>query len=73
MEKIDLKEKITEIEKKIIKLKHEVKEFMHYNYIDFVPRMKKDNAMIRDAEKLITEMEILEKRVDDQVIYIFKK
>ncbi|XP_043483050.1 centromere/kinetochore protein zw10 homolog [Leptopilina heterotoma] len=67
LEKIELTEKITEIEKKITKLKDEVKEFMDDNYVEFVPRLKKDKAMVRDAEKLIDEMKILEKRVDEQM------
>lgn len=69
MEKIELTEKVAEIEKKITKLKDEVKEFMDKNYDEFVPRLKKDKTMVQDANKLVAEMKILEKRVDDQVSF----
>ena len=67
MEKIELSTKITEIEKEITKLKHDVKEFMDYNYVEFVPRLKKDQALVREAEKLVEEMKNLHIRIDDQV------
>ena len=59
--------KVTEIEKEIIKLKHEVKEFMDDNYVEFVPRLKKDQALAKEAEQIINELKSLQKRVDDQV------
>lgn len=44
-----------------------MKEFVEANYIEFVPKLKKDQALILEVQKLVDEMCILQKRVQDQV------
>lgn len=67
MENIDLNEKVADIQKEIAKLKNDVKDFIDDNYIEFVPTLKKDQALVLEAEKLVDAMTILQRRVQDQV------
>lgn len=63
-----MKEKISEIQKEIAKLKNDVKDFINDNYIEFVPTLKKDQALVVKAQKMVDEMANLEIRVREQVI-----
>ncbi|XP_012252618.2 centromere/kinetochore protein zw10 homolog [Athalia rosae] len=66
-EKIDLDEKISELQAQISKLKYDVKECIEDNYIEFLPKLKKDQSLIIEVQRLADEMNILQKRVQDQI------
>lgn len=68
MNAIELKKKVNEIEKKIIKLKSDVKEFIEDNYINFLPTLQNDYVLVDKSRKLIEEIGLLKSKIDDQVI-----
>lgn len=49
-------------------MKNDVKDFINDNYIEFVPTLKKDQALVVKAQKMVDEMANLEIRVREQVI-----
>ncbi|KOX68210.1 Centromere/kinetochore protein zw10 like protein [Melipona quadrifasciata] len=67
LEKTNLHEKISEIRKEITRLKYDVKDFMNDNYVEFTSKLVKDQHLVSKGEKLLEEMNILQKRIDDQV------
>ncbi|KAK9303924.1 hypothetical protein QLX08_004517 [Tetragonisca angustula] len=67
LEKINLHEKISEIQKEITRLKYDVKDFMNDNYVEFTSKLVKDQHLVSKGEKLLEEMNALQKRIDDQV------
>ncbi|XP_012276555.1 centromere/kinetochore protein zw10 homolog [Orussus abietinus] len=67
MEKVDLNEKVTQIQKEILKLKCNIKEFMADKYVEFLPKLSNDKKLVSRAEKLLAELQTLRKRVDDQI------
>lgn len=67
MEKVNLHEKISEIQKEITKLKYDVKNFMDVNYVEFTSKLTRDQHLVSKGEKLLEEMNSLQRRVDDQV------
>lgn len=70
MEKLNLHEKISEIQKEITKLKYDVKDFMDDNYVEFTSKLTRDQHLVSKGEKLLEEMNALQKRIDDQVCLI---
>ncbi|XP_015516849.2 centromere/kinetochore protein zw10 homolog [Neodiprion lecontei] len=66
-EKIDLTTKISELQAQISKSKCDVKEYIKDNYIEFVPKLKKDQSLIHDIQRHFDEINILQKRVQDQI------
>ncbi|OAD61567.1 Centromere/kinetochore protein zw10 like protein [Eufriesea mexicana] len=67
LEKLNLHEKISEIQKEIVKLKYDVKDFMDDNYVEFTSKLTRDQHLVSKGEKLLEEMNALQKRIDDQV------
>ncbi|KAI4497966.1 hypothetical protein M0802_006790 [Mischocyttarus mexicanus] len=67
VEKLNLQEKITQIQEEIIKLKYDVKDFMDVNYIEFSSKLTKNQRLVSKAEILTKEMNYLQKRIDDQI------
>ncbi|KAF3420746.1 hypothetical protein E2986_03244 [Frieseomelitta varia] len=67
LEKINLHEKISEIQKEITRLKYDVKDFMNDNYVEFTSKLVKDQHLVSKGEKLLEKMNALQKRIDDQV------
>lgn len=67
LEKINLHEKISEIQKEITKLKYDVKDFMDDNYVEFTSKLTKDQYLVSKGEKLLEEMDALQKKIDTQV------
>ncbi|XP_076174713.1 zeste-white 10 kinetochore protein isoform X2 [Ptiloglossa arizonensis] len=66
-EKGNLNEKIIEIQKETTKLKYDVKDFMDDNYIEFTSKFTRDQHLVAKGEKLLEEMNMLQKRIDDQI------
>lgn len=62
-----MNEKIIEIQKETTKLKYDVKDFMDDNYIEFTSKFTRDQHLVAKGEKLLEEMNMLQKRIDDQV------
>ncbi|XP_012142032.1 zeste-white 10 kinetochore protein [Megachile rotundata] len=67
LEKVNLHEKISEIQKEITKLKYDVKDLMDDNYVEFTSKLKRDQHLVVKGEKLLEEMNSLQKKIDDQV------
>ncbi|KOC70027.1 Centromere/kinetochore protein zw10 like protein [Habropoda laboriosa] len=67
IEKNNLSEKIAEIQKEITKLKYDVKDFMDDNYVEFTAKLTRDQHLVSKGEKLLDEMNELQKRIDHQV------
>ncbi|XP_071865112.1 zeste-white 10 kinetochore protein [Bombus fervidus] len=67
LEKVNLHEKISEIQKEITKLKYDVKDFMDDNYVEFTSKLTKDQHLVSKGEKLLEEMNALQKKIDTQV------
>ncbi|XP_034173768.2 zeste-white 10 kinetochore protein isoform X1 [Osmia lignaria lignaria] len=67
LEKVNLHEKISEIQKEITKLKYDVKDFMDDNYVKFTSKLTRDQRLVSKGEKLLEEMNSLQSRIDDQV------
>ncbi|XP_074102438.1 zeste-white 10 kinetochore protein [Cotesia typhae] len=67
MNAIELKKKVNEIEKKIVKLKSDVKEFIEDNYINFLPTLQNDYVLVDKSRKLIEEIGLLKSKIDDQI------
>ncbi|CAK9795229.1 Centromere/kinetochore protein zw10 homolog [Anthophora quadrimaculata] len=67
VEKNNLNEKIAEIQKEITKLKYDVKDFMVDNYVEFSAKLTRDQHLVSKGEKLLDEMNELQKRIDHQV------
>lgn len=67
LEKENLGEKITEIEKEITRLKSNVKSFMDDKYAMFTSKLMSDQHLVANGEKLLEEMNTLHKKIDDQV------
>lgn len=67
LEKENLGEKITEIEKEITRLKSNVKSFMDDKYAMFTSKLMSDQHLVANEEKLLEEMNTLHKKIDDQV------
>ncbi|XP_015431621.1 PREDICTED: centromere/kinetochore protein zw10 homolog [Dufourea novaeangliae] len=67
LEKVNLNEKIGEIQKEITKLKYDVQDFMDDNYVEFTSKLTRDQHLVSKGEKLLEEMNQLQKRIDDQV------
>lgn len=70
LEKVNLHEKISEIQKEITKLKYDVKDFMDDNYVEFTSKLTRDQHLVLKGEKLLEEMNALQKRIDDHVCLI---
>ncbi|XP_031844991.1 zeste-white 10 kinetochore protein [Nomia melanderi] len=67
LDKVNLNEKISEIQKEITKLKYDVQDFMDDNYVEFTSKLTRDQHLVSKGEKLLEEMNELQKRIDDQV------
>ncbi|PBC33069.1 Centromere/kinetochore protein zw10 [Apis cerana cerana] len=67
LEKVNLHEKISEIQKEITKLKYDVKNFMDDNYVEFTSKLTRDQHLVLKGEKLLEEMNALQKRIDNHV------
>ncbi|KAH0537771.1 centromere/kinetochore protein zw10 homolog [Cotesia glomerata] len=67
MNAVELKKKVNEIEKKIVKLKSDVKEFIEDNYINFLPTLQNDYVLVDKSRKLIEEIGLLKSKIDDQI------
>ncbi|XP_053979432.1 centromere/kinetochore protein zw10 homolog [Hylaeus volcanicus] len=67
LEKVNLNEKIAEIQKEITRLKYDIKDFMDDNYTAFTSKLTRDQHLVTKGEKLLEEMNVLQKRIDDQV------
>ncbi|XP_034949709.1 centromere/kinetochore protein zw10 homolog [Chelonus insularis] len=63
----DLKDKIVNIQKEIEKLKIDVKEYIEDNYINFLPTLQHDRALIEKTKKLLNEMGSLKAKIEDQI------
>lgn len=70
LEKVNLHEKISEIQKEITKLKYDVKDFMDDNYVEFTSKLTRDQHLVLKGEKLLEEMNELQKRIDNHVCLI---
>lgn len=70
LEKVNLHEKISEIQKEITKLKYDVKNFMDDNYVEFTSKLTRDQHLVLKGEKLLEEMNALQKRIDNHVCLI---
>lgn len=71
MNAVELKKKVNDIEKEIVKLKSDVKEFIEDNYINFLPTLQNDYVLVEKSRKLIEDMKMLKSKIDDQVIILF--
>ncbi|XP_047364969.1 centromere/kinetochore protein zw10 homolog [Vespa velutina] len=67
VEKLNLREKISQIQEDIVKLKYDVKDFLDDNYIEFSSKLTKNQRLVSKAEILTKEMNDLQKRIDDQI------
>ncbi|XP_015183262.1 PREDICTED: centromere/kinetochore protein zw10 homolog [Polistes dominula] len=67
VEKLNLQDKIAQIQEEIVKLKYDVKDFMDVNYIEFSSKLTKNQRLVSKAELLTQEMNDLQKRIDDQI------
>ncbi|XP_076655809.1 zeste-white 10 kinetochore protein [Halictus rubicundus] len=67
LETMNLNEKIAEIQKEMTKLKYDVQSFMDDNYLEFTSKLTKDQHLVSKGEKLLEELNELQKRIDDQV------
>lgn len=71
LEKLNLQKNIVDIQKEITKLEYEVRDFMDENYNEFSAKLTRDVHLVKKTEQLLTEMNILQSRINDQVcIYI---
>lgn len=67
---MNLHEKIIEIQKEVIRLKNDVKDFMDNNHVEFTSKLESDQNLVAKGESLLKEMNALQKRIDDQVYEI---
>ncbi|KAK2577429.1 hypothetical protein KPH14_003536 [Odynerus spinipes] len=67
VEKLNLRDKISEIQEEITQLKYNVRDFMNDNYIEFCSKLTEDQRLVNKAEVLTKEMNDLQKRIDDQI------
>ncbi|XP_008558409.1 centromere/kinetochore protein zw10 homolog [Microplitis demolitor] len=67
MNAVELKKKVNDIEKEIVKLKSDVKEFIEDNYINFLPTLQNDYVLVEKSRKLIEDMKMLKSKIDDQI------
>ncbi|XP_076628616.1 zeste-white 10 kinetochore protein isoform X1 [Colletes latitarsis] len=66
-EKVNLNEKIEEIQKEITKLKYDIKDFMDDNYVEFASKFTRDQHLVAKGEELLEEMNVLQTRIDDEI------
>lgn len=64
---MNLHEKIIEIQKEVIRLKYDVKDFLDNNHVEFTSKLESDQNLVAKGESLLKEMNALQKRIDDQV------
>ncbi|KAG7213241.1 hypothetical protein KM043_002542 [Ampulex compressa] len=67
LEKLNLDEKVSEIQKEISKLKNDVQNFMNDNHVDFTAKLTRDQHLLVKAENMLTQMNDLQMRIDSQV------
>lgn len=65
-EVMDLKNKITETEKRVKSLDKEVKDYLETNYMKFTGLLQENHLILR-AKDLATEITQLESRVNNRV------
>lgn len=67
LEKMNLNEKIATVQLEIHKLKYDVKVFMDDNYVELTPKLARDQQLVTKGNKLLNEMNKLQRRIDDQI------